>query len=387
MSLDIARQFKSLVERLNAAVITGQAVDTATATAIAQLSTTFAEKLAIVGLIQPRRSTTLGPFLLDYAEKRTDVKSATKINWGHTKRNLVTYFGEGKPLREITKGDAADWRRWLESHEKLSPNTVNKRCGNAKQFFSDAVDHQLIESNPFGHLTSVVRGNPKRFYFITRAEADKVIEACPDAQWRLLFALSRFGGLRCPSEHLSLRWTDVDWDRGRLRVPSPKTEHHEGREDRIIPLFPELRPHLEAVFDLAKEGSEFIITRYRHSTVNLRTQLIRIITQAGLIQWPKLWQNLRSTCQTELQREFSSHVVCKWIGNSQDVAIKHYLQVTDDDYEKALHNPVQQDHAMPRNESHASSQEVKKTRECESLRISASDSVGDTGLEPVTSAV
>ena len=45
------------------------------------------------------------------------------------------------------------------------------------------------------------------------------------------------------------------------------------------------------------------------------------------------------------------------------------MQVTDEDYEKALHNPVQQDHAMPRNESHASSQEVKKTRECESLLV------------------
>ena len=30
-----------------------------------------------------------------------------------------------------------------------------------------------------------------------------------------------------------------------------------------------------------------------------------------------------------------SHVVCAWIGNSQKVAAKHYLQVTDDHFEKA----------------------------------------------------
>ena len=83
-----------------------------------------------------------------------------------------------------------------------------------------------------------VRANPSRFYFITREEAQKVLDACPDAQWRLLFALSRFGGLRCPSEHLGLRWGDVDWERNRITVHSPKTEHHEGGESRQIPDLP-----------------------------------------------------------------------------------------------------------------------------------------------------
>ena len=49
-----------------------------------------------------------------------------------------------------------------------------------------------------------------------------MIDNCPDAQWRLLFALSRFGGLRCPSEHLGLRWGDVDWERKRIMVHSPR---------------------------------------------------------------------------------------------------------------------------------------------------------------------
>ncbi len=36
------------------------------------------------------------------------------------------------------------------------------------------------------------------------------------------------------------------------------------------------------------------------------------------------------------------HVVCQWIGNSQPIAAKHYLQVTDDHVSKAVRNPVQQ---------------------------------------------
>ncbi|HTM53198.1 MAG TPA: hypothetical protein VL175_04190 [Pirellulales bacterium] len=129
-----------------------------------------------------------------------------------------------------------------------------------------------------------------------------------------------------------------------MRVPSPKTEHHEGGESRLVPLFPELLPHLELAFEQAELGTEFVISRYRDSNSNLRTQLERIIRKAGLEPWPTLFQNLRSTRQTELAEHFPAHVVCAWIGNSEAVARKHYLQVTEEHFEQAgksaLQNPV-----------------------------------------------
>jgi integrase len=165
---------------------------------------------------------------------------------------------------------------------------------------------------------------------VTREVAREVLDACPDAEWRLLFALSRYGGLRCPSEHLNLTWPDVDWDRGRMRVHSPKTEHLEGGGDRWVPIFPELRPYLEEAFDLAPEGALYVINRHRDTNKNLRTQLMRIIRRAGLTPWPKLFHNLRASRATELAAQFPIHVVCSWIGNTAMIAAKHYLQVTDD---------------------------------------------------------
>jgi replicative DNA helicase len=38
---------------------------------------------------------------------RKDVKPATKINWRHTRRNLLEFFGPDKPIREITAGALA----------------------------------------------------------------------------------------------------------------------------------------------------------------------------------------------------------------------------------------------------------------------------------------
>ena len=89
------------------------------------------------------------------------------------------------------------------------------------------------------------------------------------------------------------------------------------------------------VFEQAEPGTDFLITRYRGGNSNLRTQLLRIIKKAGLKPWPKLFQSLRSTRQTELSEIYPAHVVCAWLGNSEDVAKGHYLQVTDSHFTRA----------------------------------------------------
>jgi hypothetical protein len=38
---------------------------------------------------------------------------------------------------------------------------------------------------------------------------------------------------------------------------------------------------------------------------------------------------------TELAETYPVRVVCKWIGNTERIAAKHYLQVTDDHFERA----------------------------------------------------
>ena len=178
--------------------------------------------------------------------------------------------------------------------------------------------------------------NKGREHFVTKEVTAEVIAACPDAEWRLIVALARYGGVRTPSETFALTWGDMDWDRERVRINSPKTEYHPGGESRVIPLFPELRPYLEEVFDPAEPGTKYVITQHRLGSVNLRTQLERIILRAGVEQWPRLFQNLRASRETELAKEHPLQVVVAWIGNSASIAAKHYLQLTDADFEKAI---------------------------------------------------
>ena len=159
----------------------------------------------------------------------------------------LQFFDAERELTTIAPGDADAWLLFLKE-QGLAQNTIRRRCGRAKQFLKAAVRQKLIEENPFADLKSLVVDNPERFYFVTPAEAKQVIDACPDVEWRLIFALSRYGGLRCPSEHLALRWSDVNWEHGRILVNSPKTEHLAGGESRLVPMFRELRPYLEQAF-------------------------------------------------------------------------------------------------------------------------------------------
>ena len=104
-----------------------------------------------------------------------------------------------------------------------------------------------------------------------------------------------------------------------------------------------------SVWDEVPEGmgrDEYVITRYRETRQNLRTQLCRIIKRAGLKPWPKPWHNLRSTRQTELAEKYPIHVVCSWLGNSRAVAQAHYLQVTDAHFDQAVQKVADEVYVM-----------------------------------------
>ena len=53
-------------------------------------------------------------------------------------------------------------------------------------------------------------------------------------------------------------------------------------------------------------------------------------------------------------------VVTAWLGNSPQIAAKHYLQVTEEHYQKALQNPMQYAHEQPRKASQGEQGEGQK---------------------------
>ena len=165
-----------------------------------------------------------------------------------------------------------------------------------------------------------------------------------------------------------------------------------------VPIFPQLLPYLQKAFDEADDGSEFVITRFGWGS-NLNPQARRIIERAGLTPWPKTFQNLRSSRETELAEQFTLHAVTAWLGNTPTIAQAHYLQAREAYFDMAvsgetsLQIPTRNGAENSGSGGNDTDSEQKKSEElpeipADSSRFSSDENpkVGRGGLEPPTPA-
>jgi hypothetical protein len=80
-----------------------------------------------------------------------------------------------------------------------------------------------------------------------------------------------------------------------------------------VPIFPELRPYLEAAWAESPKSAEYVLTlkgmarnRETSKSANLGTSMAKIIKAAGLTPWPKLFHNLRGSRQDSRSTWFVS---------------------------------------------------------------------------------
>ncbi len=274
------------------------------------------DKLSAIGLVEPRRLVdmprTLLAFMTAYVDQRTDWKKPE--NYRQAIHHLRTFLKKDVSISGLNVADVERWLGWMTNDKKgpqLSPNTAGQHVKRCPHMMRQAIKEKLTTENPFSDVKIDLRSDSSKDYEVTTADAQAILEACPDQEWRTLFALNRFGGLRCPSEVLRVKWSDIAWDRGRLKVSSPKTARY-GKGERIVPLFPELRAELKALQEVYGEGesgdpkSPYVIRRYRHSETNLRTAFGRILDRAGIIRFAKPFMNCRTTRRNELERQGSA---------------------------------------------------------------------------------
>jgi len=338
-----ANEVKLKVEHLSALLAAKLPMDGETARWVAGIGDALAAKLAAVGLVPARVSRTVAEFLAEWlaGKKAASYKPTSLIAWGQTVAEFSALLGT-RPLGSLSHADGEAFRDRMRGRN-LRPTTVHKRLAHAKAMLEDAVRLGYISANPFRHVKQRQGDPSERRKYVPVADVQEVIAHCPNVWWKLIAALARFGGLRTPSETFSLTWGDVDWDGKRLSVPSPKTEHI-GKGHRVIPLFPLLRPHLEAAFDAATEGDVFIFPeKYRKRAhgergwngANLRTTMEKIIRRAKVDPWPRVFHALRASHESDLATSFPLAVVTKWLGNTPSVALKHYIDATDTSFEQA----------------------------------------------------
>lgn len=301
-------------------------------------------------------------------------------------------------MHTITAADAEDFRQWLLK-QPLATYTVRKRMQAVKMFFKSMVVRELIPSSPFEGVTSVSAVvNESRNVYVPATDVESVMNEAPDAEWRAMIALSRFGGLRLPSEVLSLKWEDIHWEKARITVISPKTAHNVGGGQRTIPLFHELLQPLREAFEAAPEGAVYVVTRHRSQAEsdegfknsNFRTSFNKMVKRAGLQVWPKPFHAMRASRETDLLKTHPLQAVARCFGHSPKVAVANYLRVREEHYDQAVNsgltNPVQ----IPAHSSHINanqrpsrSQRTLEKQGCdEACSVVTKENADGEGFEP-----
>lgn len=310
--------FRARIEELVACKLLNSSYSPELMTWLNGLSHEMLSKLSDFALVSYRITPdlTLVELVDEYIERRRQFVSTSTLRvWELTRNKLAIYFGD-LLAKALTPAHASDFAEGIDG----APSTKRQLVAKTKQFLKDAVKRGLIDSNAFEDQNGTTLPNPERASFVSRESVDRVLEFCdPDLQ--LIVMLSRYAGLRVPSEAYDLTWSDVLPDR--LVIKKHKTK------SRAVPIFPELAPYLRRAFEHAQPGVEHVVPN------KVSSRLKRAIERSGVECWPRVWHNMRATRQTELTETYPEHVVCAWLGNSPNTAKAHYLQVTDEHFQNA----------------------------------------------------
>lgn len=248
-------------------------------------------------------------------------------NLKQAKKKLLAFFDGSRELTSFSHEDMVDFQKWLRDTKRFAANTVSLHCRKAKEFFAAAVESQLLSINPCKKLKDLQETrNEERERFMTPEQSGAVLDACPDAEWKVIFCLARFGGMR-PSEILRLTWENIRWEQKLIRVPGAKGKHKRGYRMRDLPIFPEIARALKELMGRRPKTVGRIVLGYEAESY-IGVQMGRIIANGGVTDWQKPFINLRSTRSTELaELGLPIQDYCRWLGHSPQVALKHYLQV------------------------------------------------------------
>lgn len=325
-----ATDVKNVVEKCIASIESDTPLDNRTRSWLDSANDDLKQRFASAGLIHTKKLYTLQElFQLFITKKKAEIVKSTVKVYRENYCRLTNFFGNDRIVSTITRLEFSEFV--LNLKKIYADSTVSTTIVIIKSVFAWAIEQELILKSPAAGIKNHRTINTKREHFVTIKEYNQILAQCSQ-DVRTALALYRIGGLRRQEARL-LTWDDVFFDEKKIRVHSPKTQRH-GKDQRIIPLFPELEEELRRQ---PRKGKRVLLQSaigyyYRHVKM--------AIERAGLTAWPKLFQNLRMSRATEINRDFGWIPETQWMGHTQSVAQKHYLRVTEEEFNRAVAKSV-----------------------------------------------
>ncbi len=319
------------------------------------------------GRASSERAPTLEEHIKRFLANRLDLAEGTRDLYEQTGRYLRGFFSPGLRIDKITRFEAANWRTAiatgmfvkLNKRECKTPSesTVCRHVREAKTLFQMATDEDQIPLNPFSRLNGTAPIPDKNWAYIDQTTLDKFLDACPTLAWKLLISLCRFAGLR-QGEAFRLDWNHIDLDARRLTVANPGRHKTTKKRTRTVPITGSLHDILFEAFMSDDRGNMVVQPADLPKQKHLWKAYHSICEKAGLEPWARWCHTLRKNCETDWAAVRPIHVVTEWLGNSPEVAMKHYVHATDDDFKVASKFQL-----APKLPQSANSQEVSESQE------------------------
>jgi len=186
----------------------------------------------------------------DFGADAVRPKSANTIS--HVERIVRAYLVPrfGNEIADDIK--PLDIQRWFKSlHETggLAWTTIAKMRGVMSRIYKVGILHEHVEKNPVLHVVTRSKTDYKAIV-ITPAQTLAILKALPSPLHFTLVLTCAATALRA-SEMLALRWRDVLWNEGRIRISKRWSEGKDGvtkteASDGYVPLHPVLAAHLRS---------------------------------------------------------------------------------------------------------------------------------------------
>ncbi len=255
--------------------------------------------------------------LESFADRYMEYAKTNKRSWLRDEqllKPLKEFFRVERQLADITPPEIEGFKLWRR--KQVSGATVNRELALLKHMFNLAIDWDLyLGSNPFRKVKFFQEVNTGFRVLKPDEETRLLRNATPAIQDVVLYALntgSRIG------EIFSLRWQNVDLDRGLINVFSTKTQ-----KTRVVPINSEVRRILD--FWALGQKNEFVF--YNQKTgepfVDLDAGLENACEQAKIEG--VTWHTLRHTFASRLlERGADIMTVKELLGHSTVTVTMRY---------------------------------------------------------------
>jgi integrase len=153
----------------------------------------------------------------DFGEDAVRPKSDNTITTTqHIVRDyLIARFGD-EIAEDIKPLDIQRWLKSLHTDNKLAWATIAKMRGVMSRVFKVGILHERVSKNPVQHVETRATTN-YRAIVITPAQTLAILQHLPNPLHHALVLTCAATALRA-SEMLALRWSDILWLEGRIRV-------------------------------------------------------------------------------------------------------------------------------------------------------------------------